>query len=126
MASQFKNFGEAAKLYAENYAVVEEMWNRFKADIAMFYDAIKSRIDKILGPLRLDVEITDAYRSWWLVDAESGDQDVPYLASPRWVRCLRWRSTIDSRSSISVSASILLRLQKRRKALSRGNHLRRS
>ncbi|HEY8746867.1 MAG TPA: hypothetical protein VIM11_02755 [Tepidisphaeraceae bacterium] len=85
MSDNFRQFGPAARLYAENFAVVDEMWKAFLDDISTFHDALREKINSTLATSHLGEEVKNTTRSWWITeeedDEDEGDEDgwVPYI-----------------------------------------------
>jgi hypothetical protein len=73
-------FGEAARLYAKNEAVVNEMYNLFKADITTFLDTLRDRVAAQVRTGELMEEAKPTYRCWWIEGGDNKEEeDVPYI-----------------------------------------------
>src|SRR4051794_24976819 len=73
--SEFIRFGEAARLYADYAAVVEQIRHAFLADVNDFLDALRDRVGSLVPhPVQESRDDRKATRRWWLSD----DQDSQY------------------------------------------------
>jgi hypothetical protein len=73
--SEFEQFAEAAKLYAEYAAVVEQVRQAFLADVNRFLDALRERVRSLVSiPIQEVRDDKKAGRRWWLCENE----DSPY------------------------------------------------
>jgi hypothetical protein len=80
MSDGFQKFSEAARLYAKYLAVVDEMEQLFVSDISAFLDAVQERMQAKLDTGKIEQEETKEYRSWWIEDEDTDDDDfVPYI-----------------------------------------------
>jgi len=84
MSSEFKQFSEPARLYAQYLEVVEKMERIFVDDIVSFLDTVRVRMQaKLDAGQKVEEEETKEYRSWWIEDVddkETNDDDyVPYV-----------------------------------------------
>jgi len=77
MNTPFK-FSDAARLYAQHKAVVDEMYRVFISDIEKFLDALRERVAERVTTGKLDEE-GKAGRAWYIWDEEDGDDEVPYI-----------------------------------------------
>lgn len=71
----FKDFSQAARLYAENWAVVEAMKSAFDRSVGEFLDALGHEIERLLNGRQLQSKTTSSYHYWWLGN-EGVDRDV--------------------------------------------------
>jgi hypothetical protein len=89
--SDFKGFSEAARLYAENAAVVEAMHRAFTESVRQFLDYLSGEVNRLLAPERLSESAKGKYRYWRIGEAHSDsnrepcfffNQDLPDLIVP--------------------------------------------
>ena len=101
MTKSFDGFGEAAKLYAQYKAVVDEMEKAFDADILKFLNAVNERVKSGLTEGRLDYADSARSRYWWLDAPDKPATDsTPYA----WVQRSDTRIISDSRLRVGVWA----------------------
>jgi hypothetical protein len=88
MSSEFKQFSDASRLYAQYKEVAEKMARLFVDDIVSFLDCVQARIQAELGGGgTIEVKDGDEYRSFWIEDKDTNADDyVPYV----------WMSRTDS------------------------------
>jgi hypothetical protein len=80
MSSEFKQFSEAARLYAQYAQIVEQMEEIFVNDISAFLDAVRTRMQAKLDSGRIEEEETKEYRSWWIEDEDTKhNEDPPFI-----------------------------------------------
>jgi hypothetical protein len=69
----FDTFGEAARLYARNYKVVQAVKAEFDRDVNGFLDAVREEVNSSTSG-RLKEKITPVYRYWWLGEDDTKDK----------------------------------------------------
>jgi hypothetical protein len=77
MSHDFKQFGEASRMYAKYASVVDQMYEAFKADLLAFLEAVRDQLTAETQDGTLIEEVKSAYRSWWIEDDETKDNESP-------------------------------------------------
>lgn len=73
----FTGFDEAARLYADNYAVVKEMEKAYRENVTCCLSALEDAVKRCLEPVSFRMYSTSAYRYW--CSGEGGHRHRPYL-----------------------------------------------
>jgi hypothetical protein len=71
--TSYSGFDPAARLYAENWAIVEAMKTAFEKDIDRFLNAIETEVRSLVDR-KFQTKVTTGYRYWWL-GADGVDRD---------------------------------------------------
>jgi hypothetical protein len=80
MSGNFKQFGDAAHLYARYTRVIDEVERIFQADVAAFLAAVRRRMQADLTDLKIEEKEGGQYLSWWIEAADTDpDAEVPYV-----------------------------------------------
>ena len=77
--SSFNGFSAAARLYAENFDVVELMWKAFVDGINEFFDHLLGEVQRRVGDRQVQVKPPsgDSFRYWWFVPLPDAGRDNP-------------------------------------------------
>jgi hypothetical protein len=75
----FKGFSEAAKLYAENAAIVDAMFEKMHESIGEFVDCLTDKLAQDLAPIKIESEKKSS--GWCSVAPES--YKLPYIVFNR-------------------------------------------
>jgi hypothetical protein len=69
--AEFEQFGEAARLYADYAAVVEQVHRAFLTDVNAFLDALRERVGSLVSvPVQENRDDKKSVRRWWLSEGE--------------------------------------------------------
>lgn len=69
MSGDFRQFGEAARLYAKYKDVVDRMQKAYQDDVAAFLDALDRRVKSLMQPREIRQKTWNRlYYNWWLAD----------------------------------------------------------
>ena len=80
MSSEFRKFGDAARLYANNAKVVDRMREAYQTDVGAFLDTLNERIAELVQPRTLQQRTMGrVYYNWWLGKDTHDDDEHPCL-----------------------------------------------
>lgn len=80
--TEFTGFSVAAKLYAENIALVREMERTYKEEVEACLKSLEVALELVVAPQKLNSHSTPSgYRYWWLGDRS---RDAAHLSFNRW------------------------------------------
>lgn len=72
-------FDGAARLYVQYLLVVQEMERAFEQAVDKFLSDVREAINNRSAPLRVDINQTPKYLSWWLIGTKDVQQEVAYV-----------------------------------------------
>jgi hypothetical protein len=76
---EFTGFDEAARLYAQYWAVVDSMYKAFEQNVDGFLDAIRDQIGQLIAPAHLQERQTPGYRYWGIAKDDMDKDAYPQL-----------------------------------------------
>jgi len=76
----FEGFSEAAQLYAQHFAVVNEMQRHCRGEILQFLDALQADIQGLVTPLQLQTYSPGDSRYWWIAEPQQDRDDFARLS----------------------------------------------
>jgi len=74
--TEFKGFSEAAVLYAENAALVDQMYQATLKEVNTFLDAVRDEVISLIAPRTLQEQNVQKNRYWWI--GEDPDKGPEY------------------------------------------------
>lgn len=80
MSSEFKQFSDAARLYAKYTHVVDEVERMFVSNISEFLAAVRKRMQVDLPDAEVKEDESKEYLWWWIETKDTDpDANVPYV-----------------------------------------------